>query len=217
MGVCENAVTASSNNVYFDANATRAILTWSGVPFLAGTSPNTFQIQFFPDGTVNVVWQNIAASSFAAMTGWTTGGNHTDPGTRDLSTTLSTPLSLCATPFDGLALDTNARPVLGTTLQWQLGGIPAATGWGALMRSLTQAVPAIDMTSLGMPGCFAHVTAPEATLFLTSGTTAQLPEVLPNTTSLMGVTLVGQAVTFNPQLTPLGLVASNAMVLTLGF
>ena len=209
--------TAGGANVFFDANPTRAILTWNAVPFLTGTNPNTFQIQFFPNGTVNVVWQNIAASSFALMVGWTTGGGHADPGTRNLSATLSSPLALCATPFDGLTLDTNALPVLGTTVQWQLGGIAPLTGWGAFLLSLTQAVPAVDMTSAGMPGCFAHVVAPVAAMFLAPGASAQLSEVLPNTAALMGVTLVGQAVTYNPQLTPLGLVASNAMVLSLGY
>ena len=212
-----NPTATSSANVYFDANATRAILTWSGVPLLASTAPNTFQIQFYPNGTVNVVWQTIASSSFAVMTGWTTGGNYTDPGNRDLSTTLPSPLALCSVPFDGLRLGTNAMPVLGTTMQWQLNNIPAATGWGALMRSLTQAVPPTDMSSLGMPGCFAHVVAPEATVFLSPGASQQLPEVLPNSTSLVGVRLIGQAVTFNPSLNQLGLVASTAMVLSLGY
>jgi hypothetical protein len=207
---------SSTANVFFDANPTRAILTWNAVPFLSPANPNTFQIQFLPDGTVHVVWQNIAASPFAALVGWTTGGNHSDPGTRDLSATLAVPLTLCANPFDGLALDVSALPVLGTTVQWQLGGIPTATGWGALLRSLTQAVPAVDLTSSGMPGCFAHVAAPVATLFLSPGATVQLPEVLPNSISLAGLTLVGQAVAYVPPLTPLGLVASNAMVLSLG-
>ena len=49
------------------------------------------------------------------------------------------------------------------------------------------------------------------------GSSVQLPEVLPNSPVLMGVTLVGQAVTYNPTLTSFGLVASNATVLTLGF
>jgi hypothetical protein len=41
--------------------------------------------------------------------------------------------------------------------------------------------------------------------------------VLPNVPALMGARLIGQAVTYNPGLTQLGLVASNAVVLTLGF
>jgi len=212
-----NPTVSGSANVFFDANPTRAILTWNAVPFIAGTSPNTFQIQFFPDGTVNVVWQTIAASGFATMVGWTTGGGHNDPGNRNLSAALLTPFALCRTPFDGLTLDTNALPVLGTTMQWQVGRIPATTAWGALLRSLNQAVPAVDLTAVGMPGCFAHVTAPVTTLFLAPSTTAQVAEVLPNSVALVGVTLVGQAVTYNPELNLLGLVASNAMVMALGY
>ncbi|MFY9341112.1 MAG: hypothetical protein WAT39_01395 [Planctomycetota bacterium] len=212
-----NPATTSANNVYYDANPARAIVTWNNVPFLAGTAPNNFQMQFFPDGTVHVLWQTVAASSFPVMAGWSTGGGFSDPGPRDLSAALPATFSLCAAPFDGLVLDTSAQPVLGTTLQWQLTRIPAATGWGALMRSLTQAVPPVDLTAAGMPGCFAHVVAPVATLLVSPGASAQVPEVLPNVPALMGLTLVGQAVTYNPGLTPLGLVASNGIVLLLGF
>lgn len=212
-----NPIASGSANVFFDASPTRAILTWNAVPFLAGTNPNTFQIQFFPDGTVNVVWQTIGTSSFATMVGWTTGGGHANPGNRNLSASLSTPFALCGTPFDGLTLDTDALPVLGTTMQWQVGRIPATTAWGALLRSLNQAVPAVDLAAVGMPGCFAHVVAPVTTLFLAPSPTAQVAEVLPNSVALVGVTLVGQAVTYNPELNPFGLVASNAMVMALGY
>jgi hypothetical protein len=208
--------TVGSANVYFDANATRAILTWNGVPLVGSSNPSTFQIQFFPDGTVHVVWQNVAASNFATMVGWTAGGGHTDPGTQDLSTTLQASLSLCAASFDGLALDVTALPILGTNLQWQVNGIPAATNWGALLRSLQQATPAVDLTSAGMPGCFAHLVGPVSTLFFASGASQQVAETIPNAVALVGVTLLGQAATYSPTLTPLGLVVSNAMQLTVG-
>ncbi len=211
-----NPNAASSNNVYFDANPTRAILTWNGVPFIGSSAPNTFQLQFFPNGTVHAVWQTIAASSFSTMVGWSTGGGHADPGTRDLSATLSVPLALCASPFDGLSLDVAANPVIGTTVQWQVGGILPATGWGALLWSLQQAVPAFDLGVAGMPGCFAHVLAPETMFFVAPATSQVLAQPIPNATVLIGVELFGQAVTYNPSLTPLGLVASNAMQLTLG-
>jgi hypothetical protein len=207
---------AGAANVYYDATPARAILTWSGVPVIAGTLPSTFQIQFFPNGTVHVVWQNVAPSIFGAMVGWTPGVPHADPGATNLAAALPTFFSLCAAPFDGLVLNASAAPVLGTTVQWQLGGIPNGTGFGALLRSLTQATPPIDMTAFGMPGCFAHVVDPVATLFVAPGSSQQVAESIPNHTALVGVTLVGQAVTYNPPLTPLGLVASNAMVLALG-
>jgi len=212
-----NPQAASANNVWFEANATRAILSWNNVNLLSGTTPSSFQMQFYPNGTVQVLWQNLATSSFAALTGWTLGGNFSDPGNRDLSAQLAGTFATCDSPFDGLVLDTNAQPVLGSTIQWTLTRVPAGTGWGALMRSLTQALPPVDLSSAGMNGCFAHVVAPEATLFLSPGASVSLPEVLPNITALMGVNLIGQAVTFNPGRTQLGLVASNATVLSLGF
>lgn len=208
---------AGANNVYADVNASRAIFTWSNVPFVGTSGPSTFQMQFFPSGTVNVVWQNIATSSFATMAGWTPGGGHLDPGSRDLSATLATPLSLCASPFDGLALGANANPVLGTTVQWQLSGFASGTAWGVLMRSLAQATPPIDLTSIGMAGCFGHVALPaDATLFVSPAASLQFAESIPNATALVGVTLVGQSLAYLPGITSLGLVASNGMVLTLG-
>ena len=210
-------VATSADNVYFDATPARAILTWRSVKFLSGTVGNTFQIQFYPDGTVHVLWQNVAPAGFAAMVGWSTGGGFRDPGSSDLSTTLATPQDLCLVPFDGLRLDTSDVPVLGTSIQWQVGGIAGATAWGSLLRSLRQATPAIDLGAAGMPGCFAHVLNPISTLFLAPGSSAQVTEVLPNNTALHGVTLVGQAVTYNPAYNAAGLVVSNAVVLSLGY
>jgi hypothetical protein len=205
-----------TNNVHADVNASRAIVTWNAVPVLGNGPASTFQMQFFPNGTVHVVWQNVASTVFSVMSGWSTGGGQADPGSTNLSVALPAGFSLCAQPFDGLVLGASANPVLGTTLQWQIGGIPAGTGIGALFRSRAQATPAIDLTSIGMPGCFAHVAAPVGTVFLSPGTSLQIPETIPNTTALVGMTLAGQAVTFNPGLTPFGFVASNGMILTLG-
>ena len=67
-----------------------------------------------------------------------------------------------------------------------------------------------------MPGCSAHVVDPVATVFLAPGSSVQFAETIPNVPALVGITLIGQALTYNPPLTPLGLVASNGMVLMLG-
>ena len=87
---------------------------------------------------------------------------------------------------------------------------------GGLTRSLTQAVPPVDLAAAGMPGCFAHVANPVATLLLAPASSTQVAESIPNNPVLIGVALVGQAVAFEPTRSPLGLVATNAMVLTLG-
>lgn len=207
---------AGGANVWFDATPARAIVTWNAMPMVGGTAPSTFQLQFFPSGVVHVVWQNVAASSFATMTGWSAGGGHRDPGSIDLSTTLSSPLVLCGPSFDGLSLGADANPVLGTTLNWQIGGIPAGTTVGLLLRSVQQATPPIDLTSAGMPGCFQYLIAPDAAFFTSSGATAQVAQSVPNSVALVGVSLVGQSAIYLPNLTQLGFVASNGYVLTVG-
>jgi hypothetical protein len=212
-----NPQAASANNVWFEANATRAVLSWNNVSLLAGTVPSSFQMQFYPNGTVQVLWQNVASSTFSALTGWTTGGNFSDPGNRDLSAQLAGTFTTCTSPFDGLVLDTNAQPVVGTTFQWTVARVPSSTGWGAIMRSPTQALPPIDLSSAGMAGCFAHLVDAMPAYFLSPSTSASVQEALPNNPALMGASWIGQAVTFNPGRTQLGLVASNAIVLTLGF
>ena len=78
----------------------------------------------------------------------------------------------------GMPLDASARPILGTTIQWLTTGIPAGTAFGALLRSAQQAVPAVDLTAVGMTGCAAHVVNPVATVFVSPGSAVQQPEVI---------------------------------------
>lgn len=205
-----------SANVFYDATPARAIITWNAIPMIGGTSPSTFQLQFFPNGVVNYVWQNVATSTFATMTGWSQGGGNLDPGSTNLSSALSSPIALCGPAFNGLSLAADANPVLGTTLNWQIGGIPSGTTVGLLFRSVQRATPPIDLTSAGMPGCFQYLLSPEAAFFTASGATALVPQSVPNSTVLVGVSLVGQSAIAMPQLTPLGFVASNGYVLTVG-
>lgn len=207
---------ASNDNVFFDATPQRAILTWNNVPMIVGTGRCTVQMQFFPDGTVHVLWQQMPTATAPVLVGWTPGGGHLDPGSRDLSATLSSPRTLCAVPFDGISLALGAEPVLGTTPQWTVAGIPAGTGWGALLRSTQQAIPPIDLATFGMPGCSAHLLSPVTDLFLSPGATQAIPQTVPNDPALVGAELIGQAAIHAPTLTPLGLVVSNAVKLTAG-
>ncbi|HEU4420075.1 MAG TPA: hypothetical protein VFT55_14165 [Planctomycetota bacterium] len=202
--------------VVLDASAAMVRVTWLNVPNYGGGGSNTFQYQFLPNGTVHVIWQSMQPAGNSYLVGWSPGLVQQDPGGRDLSATLANPYTLCTSIFSGLTLGVSARPILGTTFQWHTTGIPTGTGFGALLRSLTRATPPIDLTPIGMPGCAAHVVDPVATLYLSPSSSVQLPESIPNVASLIGVVLVGQALTYSPPLTPIGLVASNGMVLTLG-
>lgn len=211
-----NPGSATSGPVVLDSSPSEVRITWNGVNNYTGGGQATFQYRFQSNGTVHIVWQAMNPAGNGYGVGWSPGAVSQDPGSSDLSATLAVPMTLCATPFHGIELDASARPVLGTTLQWETTGMPAGTAFGALLRSLTQAVPPIDLSAAGMPGCAAHVVAPVATLFVAPGSSVQFPEVIPNNTSLIGLVLVGQSLVYCPPMTPLGFVASNGMLLTLG-
>src|SRR5262249_1742143 len=95
----DSAALGGGGTIRFASSATAVRVTWSGVFSYGTTSPSTFQVQFFPNGTVNYVWQTMSNQGSAYLVGWTPGGNAADPGNRDLSVTLPTPLNLCAGPF----------------------------------------------------------------------------------------------------------------------
>ncbi|HEX5053130.1 MAG TPA: hypothetical protein VFZ65_15250 [Planctomycetota bacterium] len=206
----------ASGNVLVDSSPSQVLVTWSNVPHFGNSLTSTFQYQFLPNGTVRMLWTSMTVAGNGYVVGWSPGAVVQDPGSRDLSATLSVPFTLCSGSFSGIGLGVSDRPILGTMIEWQITGIPAGSGFAALMRSVTQAAPPIDLTAAGMPGCFAHVLAPIATLYGSPGSSVQQAEMIPNNASLIGFVLVGQAISYSPPLTPLGLVASNAIVLTLG-
>ena len=206
----------ATNGVRVDSSPTRVTVTWNGVPNFSAGGANTFQYQFYPNGTVHILWQSITAAGNAYLVGWSPGGVQQDPGSRDLSATLPIPYELCAGYFAGLDFDASARPVLGTTIQWVTSNIPANTDLGFVLKSVTRLSPPVDLTFIGMTGCEAHIANWWSDVFVLPPSTVQLPEIIPNDVTLIGVQLIGQVVTHSPPLTPMGLIASNAVVLTLG-
>ena len=211
-----NPAGAGSGPVLFEATPTEARVTFNAVNNYSGGGTATFQFRFQPNGTVHIVWGAVTTAGNGYGVGWSPGGVTVDPGMTDLSVQLNASTSLCALPFAGVRLDASARPVLGTTIQWQTTGLPANTGFGALLLSTARALPPIDLTVLGMPGCELHLANPIADAYLPSGSTAQAPLAIPNNASLIGFVVAGQALAYAPPLTPFGFVVSNAMVLTLG-
>ncbi|MFY9344542.1 MAG: hypothetical protein WAT39_18765 [Planctomycetota bacterium] len=207
---------ATGGQVLFDSTPAEVRVTWNNVNNYSGGGAATFQYRFLPNGTVHVVWQAMNPAGNGYAVGWSPGGVAIDPGPTDLSVSLGSPMTLCASAFAGVQLDTSARPILGTTFQWLTTGIPAGTPFGALLLSTQQAVPPIDLTAVGMTGCMAHLVAPIAWVYVAPGSSVQQSQSVPNNPGLIGAIEVGQAITYSPPLTPLGFVLSNGMLLTLG-
>jgi hypothetical protein len=212
-----NPAAAGSGQVKFEEIGGIAYVTWDGVYDFGGTSAanaNTMQFQFDPSGNVTIVWVAMSGLGNAHLVGYSPGGASADPGSTDLSVVLPTTITV-GQAIAPLALANTNRPVVNTSMSFDTGNIPAGTAFGAVLLGLTRFNPPLDLTGLGMPGCFQYCDSLSTSLFVPTGTTNSVPFNVPN---FPGVTLQAQSVVFAPAagLTPLGAISSNALELFLG-
>ena len=119
---------------------------------------------------------------------------------------------------DGLSLGTNGLPQLGNaSFALLLNGVPAVSPVGLFAFGSTAINPGVDLTVVGMPGCFGYSNL-DVGLFtggLVAGGTSAFPLPIPAAPSLTGTALAAQGLSFSA-LTPLGLASSNGVGLVLG-
>jgi hypothetical protein len=210
-----NPAASGSGDVVVDSSPTMVRVTWDGVYRYGTSNPVTFQMQFFPNGNVNVIWQAVSAQN-NTLVGWTIGGGATNPGNRDISATRGAGWTVCGGGVPNLELSSATRPVLGTTVNLQTTNIPAGTAFGAVLLSLQQSIPPQDLTSFGMPGCFGYVVNGLTHLFVAPGTSSTQPFSIPNDPGLSGLQIIGQSFSYSPPLTPVGAISSNGLILLIG-
>jgi hypothetical protein len=93
--------------------------------------------------------------------------------------------------------------------------IPAGTAFAALLFSSVMPNPAIDLTAIGMAGCFAYVDPASAQTFNSAfapSTSWSQPIALPNNPAFVGASLGWQTVSFSPNTTAAGIITSNGLV-----
>lgn len=115
-----------------------------------------------------------------------------------------------------LALSTTDRPLVNNLITLQTSNITPTTPFGALALGLVQNVPPIDLSGVGMAGCFQYHDILVTLLYLPLGAnTAFTPLLVPN---LVGLPIQAQSYNYDPAaaLTALGAVSSNALVLVCG-
>ena len=191
-------------------------MTWVSVPNFGGGGTNTFQVQFESNGNVHMIWQSMSQAGNGWVVGWTPGGGPMDPGSIDLTSAIPAGFNLCASSASGITLSTNARPILGTTVQQITSGIQPGTAFGLTMMSHTQSIPPVDLTPFGMAGCEAHLSSGTSVFWFSPSATVQVPLTVPNAPVLTGLPVVSQSFSYNPPMTTLGLIASNGIVMVVG-
>ncbi len=218
-----NPTFAGSGQVKFAEVAGTAYVTWDGVySYLgtgAGTAPSTFQLQFeLATGSVHFVFgamDLVGGSAYgdSHLIGWSPGSGMLEPGNRDLSTTVPATFAVPGSDQRPLGCAVSARPVVGTTIQLVTDDIPPGSPFGAVLLGLSN--PALDLTAVGMPGCFRYTDGLASMLFVAPGSSRALAFPVPNGA---GLQIYLQSVVLVPQanLTPLGAISSNGVVLRLG-
>ncbi|HEB52260.1 MAG TPA: PKD domain-containing protein [bacterium] len=108
----------------------------------------------------------------------------------------------------------STQPVLGGQATIAVDNLPLSLGVMAL--GVGRAVPAFDLTAVGMPGCALHHSADVVLSLAGANNAASFPFPVPNTASLVGAQFYTQAASLDPGLNPLGLAISDAAVLLVG-
>lgn len=204
----------AGGSVWFDSTASRLIITWLSVPNFSNTGSSTFQIQFWPNGDVHYIYQNITVAG-DYLVGFSKGIAN-DPGSINMAAGLNSGIGICQFSNPEMRFETSARPVLGTTFDLVTSNIPAGTILGMALLSVTELNPAISLTGLGMPGCELYQTIDVSVFWTQSGATAVLPWPLPSNPTLAAVQVFAQSASLTPGINPFEFAVSNGLKLTVG-
>ncbi|MBL8755472.1 MAG: PepSY domain-containing protein [Planctomycetes bacterium] len=211
-----NPTLAGSGQVKFEQIGSIAYVTWDGVYSYATTAANTFQLQFdLGTGNVTFVWQTMVSSGNAWLVGYAGGGATTDIGSLDVSAALPGTFRTSADNAVPLALASTV-PSLGSNLTFTTTNFPASSLLGIQILSTTRFDPGIDLSIIGMPGCFSFAALDALYLLFPVAQQASYTMAIPNNPVLMGFQMTGQSAAFVNGVNTAGLVASNGVAITVG-
>jgi len=203
-----------------DPSGNAVIITWDNVPEWGVASPTTtMQVTLTLGGQVDISYGTVS---------------HTTPGdtgiagfSRGYGDTLGDGVDLSALIAAGFTTGDNAippiltaesRPVIGTTTNIITSNLTPGTILGALAAGQQVISPALDLGSIGMPGCELHTNffiLLTQTVDPVSGNFIN-PLVIPANAALQDQQFVFQSAPFTGGFNSLGLVSSNGLCMRLG-
>lgn len=212
----------AGGGVYYDViNPNEVRITFENVhEWNDPAAVNTFQLVLQSSGNYEVIYQGMAIGTAPAIVGFTRGN-----GDRTENLDLTARAAAAYVTGDGAippVLNTDFRPVIGTTLNWFLEGITPGTPIVFLITGVAALPGPLDLTFLGMPNCrqYIDVTAGPADTWLmnidTNTWTATQPIPIPNNPALIGANLYAQAAPFTAGLNRAGILSSNGACVKVG-
>jgi hypothetical protein len=215
-----NPAAAGSGQVKFEQIGGVAYITWDNVYDFSGTTAanaNLFQFQFdCNSGVVHMIYGTMSSLGGGFLVGYSPGGASLDPGNTDISVALPSSITLLGSDMAALAMNTSARPRIGTTLNIDTSNIQPGTFLGATLLGFGQINPGVDLGFLGAPGCSQYLNPSTQIIFVTTGASYSQPLTIPNDPSYVGLVLYGQGAAFTAGLNSLGVVLSNGIAMTIG-
>ncbi len=207
---------ANGGDVYFASNSQRTVVSWVGIPNYSNSGSNTFQMQFWANGDVHVIYQNITVNG-SYLVGFSIA-NASDPGSVDISNSLNSGLVVCSGSGGTLdvALDSSARPIVGTSVNMITTNVPLTSVGGLSILSLAPIPGGFDLTGLGMPSCFLYQNLDVVDLFAVAGGTGQRSFAFPNSPSLAGTILLNQSAVMVSGINAFNMATSNGLEFLIG-
>lgn len=103
----------------------------------------------------------------------------------------------------------SARPVIGSTLKVEVVDLPASVPICLMLAGTAPIVPALDLTSFGMPGCTLGLQSIATETLLATAGEAEWSLAIPNNPAWLGQSIYHQAVSVDLAANALGLTTSD--------
>jgi hypothetical protein len=200
---------STSGSLHYDVDPSnnQVYITWLNVQEWNAT-PNpawvaSFQIMLDSSGLVEYRFLSCTRGPAEVCTGWSPGGNAVDPLNMDISARVS-----FQTGNDELPphLHLSARPRMGQQTHVLVDDIRTGVLAGGLVLGFNYVTPGLDLTSVGMPGCFLHTGVADLIPF---------PVTVPGAGSLAGTEAYLQVFMAYPQINIVGAINSNGLCVRL--
>lgn len=201
-------------SIYLDTTATEAHITWLNVPEYFNGAPQTAQLTVRSDGSMTFAYQTVLNAQHDCLVGVSGGHVTATVSPVDFSS------GVVIVPSSGnplrLAAAAGSLPTLGSNFGMEIDQVTTGSLIALAMVGTQQFVNGVDLTFLGMPGCALYTSLDVIATVPLSGPPATVALPVPNTPSLIGVSVFAQAATLTPNANPFGFVSSNGLAITVG-